>query len=84
MTLKQSPSLFSGRSSSENDSERKLYDDVDAATETSEDSSHLEWWEEADRKGEEEEEEEDKMLEEQEVLVESFATTRFFGGEHVR
>jgi hypothetical protein len=83
MTLKQSPSLFSGRSSSENDSERKLYDDVDAATETSEDSSHLEWWEEADRKGEEEEEE-DEMLEEQEVLVESFATTRFFGGEHVR
>jgi hypothetical protein len=56
-----SPS-FSVCSSSDNDSERNLEDDKDAATETLEDSPSLEWWEEAERKAEEEEEEE--MLEE--------------------
>jgi hypothetical protein len=47
-----------------------LEDDKDAATEMSEDSPRLEWWEKAERKAEEE----DEMLEEQEALLESFAT----------
>jgi hypothetical protein len=49
-------------SSSDDDSERSLKDDKDAATKMPEDSPHLEWWEE------------DEMLEEQEVLLDSFAT----------
>jgi hypothetical protein len=56
-----SPS-FSDWSSSDDDSERNLEDDKDAAIETLEDSPRLEWWEE------------DEMLEEQEALLESFAT----------
>jgi hypothetical protein len=63
---------FSVWSSSDNDSERNLEDDEDAAMETPEDSPCLEWWEEAEHKAEEEEE--DKMLEEQEAQLESFAT----------
>jgi hypothetical protein len=55
-----SPS-FSDRSSSDDNSERNLEDNKDAAMETLEDPLHLEWWEEAERKTEEEE---DGMLEE--------------------
>jgi hypothetical protein len=66
---------FSDWSSLDEDSERNLEDDEDAATKTSEDS-HLEWREEAERKAEEEEEEEDEMLEGKEVMLESFATMR--------
>jgi hypothetical protein len=63
---------FSDWSSLDEDSERNLEDDEDAATKTSEDS-HLEWREEAERKAEEEE---DEMLEGKEAMLESFATTR--------
>jgi hypothetical protein len=44
-----SPS-FSVWSSSDDDSERNLEDDEDAAMETPEESTCLEWWEEAERK----------------------------------
>jgi hypothetical protein len=43
-----------------------LEDDKDAATEMSEDSPRLEWWEKAERKAEEEEAE---MLEKREALL---------------
>jgi hypothetical protein len=66
---------FSVWSSSDDDFERYLEDDKDAATETPEDSPRLEWWEEAERKAEEEEEE-DEMLREQKALLVSFATAR--------
>jgi hypothetical protein len=59
-----SPS-FSDWSFLDNDSERNLEDDEDAAMETPEDSPRLEWWEEVERKAEE-----------QEALLESFATAR--------
>jgi hypothetical protein len=65
-----SPS-FSIWSSSDDECERKLEDDKDAAIETPKDSPHLEWWEEAERKAEE-----DEILEQQEARLESFATTR--------
>jgi hypothetical protein len=65
-----SPSFFDCSSLDDN-SERNLEDDEDAATETPEDSSRLELWEEAERKAEKEK---DEMLEEQEALLESFAT----------
>jgi hypothetical protein len=52
-----SPS-FSDWSSSDNDSERNLEDNEDAVMETSEDSPHMEWWEE----------EEDEILEEPKAL----------------
>jgi hypothetical protein len=59
-----SPS-FSDWSFLDNDSERNLEDDEDAAMETPKDSPHLEWWEEVERKAEE-----------QEALLESFTTAR--------
>jgi hypothetical protein len=46
-----SPS-FSVCSSLDDDSERNLEDDKDAAMETLEESTRLEWWEEAERKAE--------------------------------
>jgi hypothetical protein len=43
---------FSNWSSLDDDSERNLEDDEDAAMDTPEDSLRLEWWEEAERKTE--------------------------------
>jgi hypothetical protein len=68
-----SSASFSVWSSSDDDSERNLEDSEDAATETPEDSPHLERWEEAKCKIKEEENE---MLKEQEALLESLATAR--------
>jgi hypothetical protein len=61
MEAVSSPS-FCDWSFSDDDSERNLEDDEDAAMEMPEDSLRLEWCKEAERKAEEEEEEE--MLEE--------------------